>query len=253
MNGGAINKHATECQRLNIGLRDLEVETNQLLGDSTRSSHHIQEVSDLLMRCQAHDMACADWERNLPGYFQFETVAWEAQGSLPDGNFAKAEVYPGRVDAYDDLWVLSVRNMMRCGRLLLATIITRCAAWLSSPEDYRFTREYATAVQLCTNTITDIIASIPYQLGWVSKHSELTKSPSSFGCGEDSAQKGLGGYFAMWHLACVCIQDYTTDSQRAWAHGRLQYIRSGLGVRSADFLSGVCSFSPSASSRVLVS
>lgn len=156
---------------------------------------------------------------------------------MPNGDYTRADVYPGQVDAYQDLWVTSVWNMMQCSRIILASIIVRCAAWTSSPMDYRMTPEYATAARTCAETITDIIASAPYQLGWFSKRRDLLEraNVSTFGCGEDS-QKMLGGYFMTWPLACIYGQDYITDSQRLWVQGRLEYIGTQLGIRYAHML-----------------
>ncbi|PHH81230.1 hypothetical protein CDD83_3636 [Cordyceps sp. RAO-2017] len=236
MNDTVRDENASECQRLNIIIGEIRAEANQLLTTSTRSSDDIERVIAMIKRCQVHDLACVNWAKNLPAYFRWKTVAWEDH--VPNGDYTKAEVYPGRVDAYQDLWVVSVWNMMRCSRIVLASIIVRCAAWISAPVDYRTTPEYATAARTCVDTITDIIASIPYQLGWFSKRNDLLKCAnlSTFGCGEEDAQKGLGGYFVTWPLACIHGQDYITDSQRTWVQGRLEYIGSQLGVRYAHML-----------------
>ncbi|RDA82853.1 hypothetical protein CP532_0951 [Ophiocordyceps camponoti-leonardi (nom. inval.)] len=236
MNDTVRDEHASECQRLNIIIGEIRAEANRLLTTSTRSSDQVDQVIAMIKRCQAHDQTCAGWADDLPDCFRWKTVAWEDK--VPDGDYARADVYPGRVDAYQDLWISSIWNMMRCSRIVLASIIVRCAAWISAPVDYRTTPEYAVAARVCVDTITDIIASIPYQLGWFARRRHLLEraNMSAFGCGEEDAQKGLGGYFVTWPLACVHGQDYTTDSQRAWVQGRLEFIGSHLGVRYAHIL-----------------
>ncbi|PHH67650.1 hypothetical protein CDD82_1244 [Ophiocordyceps australis] len=236
MNDTVRDQNAADCQRLNIIVGGLRAEANELLTLATRSSEYVEKIMDMIKRCQAHDVACASWSDHLPDYFKWKTVAWE--DNVPHGDYKKADVYPGRVDAYQDTWILSVWNMMRCSRLLLASIIVRCAAWLSSPVDYRTTPEYAAAARTCVDTITDIIASVPWQLGWLSKRQDLLErcSLSSFECGQEDAPKGLGGYFLTWPLACIHGQDYLTDSQRTWVQGRLEFIGSRLGVRYAHML-----------------
>ncbi|PFH63046.1 hypothetical protein XA68_10087 [Ophiocordyceps unilateralis] len=236
MNDTVRDEHASKCQRLNIIIGEIRAEANRLLSTSTRSSDQVDNVIAMIKRCQAHDLACANWAKDLPDHFRWKTVAWE--DNVPQDDYSKADVYPGRVDAYQDLWISSIWNMMRCSRIVLASIIVRCAAWISAPVDYRTTPEYAAAARTCVDTITDIIASIPYQLGWFAKRRHLLEKAdmSAFGCGEEDAQKGLGGYFVTWPLACVHGQDYTTDSQRAWVQGRLEYIGSHLGVRYAHIL-----------------
>lgn len=234
------NEYATQCQRLNIHTGELRAEVNRMMTSTNRSPESIELMLGMIRRCQTVDQECVNWARDLPDYFQWKTVAWEDH--VPHGDYMQAEVFPGRVDAYQDLWVASVWNLMRCSRIILASLIVRCAAWVCSPVDYRTTPEYATAARTCVDTITDIIASVPYQLGWFSKRKHLLEklNLSSFGCGEEEAQKGLPGYFLTWPLTCVQGQDYVTDSQRTWVKGRLLFIGNQLGVRYANMLTEVC-------------
>ncbi|KAJ4255036.1 hypothetical protein NW762_009840 [Fusarium torreyae] len=230
------NYYGAECQRLNIRTAELRAESNRLMTTLSRSPENIELLLDIIRRCQILDQQHVAWANQLPDYFRYKSVAWE--DNVPNGDYAMAEVYPGRIDAYQDLWVVSVWNMMRCSRIILASLIVRCAAWVCAPVDYRTTPEYATAARTCHDTITDIIASVPYQLGWFSKRKDLLEQAnlSSFGCGEEDALKGLPGYFLTWPLTCVQGQDYTTDTQRAWVKGRLQFIGNHIGIRYANVL-----------------
>lgn len=239
--GGAVKNHyGSECQRLNVRTAELRSEVNRLMTTLARSPENIELLLDMIRRCQTVDQQHINWARELPEYFRYKSVAWE--DNVPNGNYGLAEVFPGRVDAYQDLWVASVWNLMRCSRIILASLIVRCAAWVCSPVDYRTTPEYATAARTCVDLITDIIASVPYQLGWFSKRKELLERDnlSTFGCGEEDALKGLPGYFLTWPLTCIQGQDYTTDAQRAWTKGRLNYIGNQLGIRYANMLNQVC-------------
>lgn len=236
----AVKDHsAASCQRLNIRVGELRAEVNRLLATLARIPENIELMIDIIRRCQGVDQECIDWSKFLPDYFDWKTVAWE--DNVPNGDYSKAEVYPGRVDAYQDLWVASVWNLMRSSRIILASLIVRCAAWICAPLDYRTTPEYASAARTCVDCITDIIASVPYQLGWFATRKGLLERAnlSSFGCGDEDAQKGLPGYFLTWPLTCVLGQDYATDSQRAWVKGRLVFIGSQLGVRYAHMLTQV--------------
>lgn len=230
------NHYGAECQRLNIRTAELRAESNRLMASLSRGPENIEILLDIIRRCQTLDQQHVAWANSLPEYFHYKAVAWE--DNVPNGNYALAEVFPGRIDAYQDLWVVSVWNLMRCSRIILASLIVRCAAWVCAPVDYRTTPEYATAARTCVDTITDIIASVPYQLGWFSNRRDLLERAnlSAFGCGEEDALKGLPGYFLTWPLTCVQGQDYTTDAQRAWVKGRLQFIGNHLGVRYANVL-----------------
>ncbi|KAG6041834.1 hypothetical protein E4U41_001305 [Claviceps citrina] len=230
------DRHASECQRLCIKVGELRAEANRLLTTAPRSSDNVDIINDIIRRCQAQDQACASWCKNLPDYFQCKTATWE--DNVPNGDYSKAEVYPGRVDVYNDIWVATVWNMLRSSRIILNSIIVRCAAWVCAPVDYRTTPEYANAARTTVDVVTDMISSVPYQLGWFCKRKDLLDRAnlSSFACGEDDSSKGLSGYFMTWPLAFIHSLDYLTDSQRTWVRGRLQYIGHQLGVRYALLL-----------------
>jgi hypothetical protein len=237
---------AAGCQKLNIRTAELRAEVTRMMSTVNRSPENIEVMLDMMRRAQTVDRDIVNWLRDLPEHFRYKTVAWE--DNVPHGDYSKAEVFPGRVDIYQDFWIASVCNMARCSRLILASMIVRCAAWVCSPVDYRTTPEYATAARTCVDTATDIIASVPYHLGWHLKRPEVMQRAnlSAFACGMEDSQKALAGYFLTWPLACVHGQDYTTDAQRAWVGGRLKYIGDVLGVRYAHILAQVstCLSSP---------
>ncbi|OAA49545.1 hypothetical protein NOR_01468 [Metarhizium rileyi] len=236
------DRHASECQRLCIKIGELRGEANRILTSVPRTPDNMEIVIDMIRKCQAQDQACLSWCKNLPDYFQCKTATWE--DNVPNGDYTMAEVYPGRVDVYNDLWVATIWNMLRCGRIILNSIIVRCAAWVCAPVDYRTTPEYANAAGTTVDIVTDVISSVPYQLGWFSKRKGLLERAnlSTFACGEDDSSKGLSGYFMTWPLAFIQSLDYLTDSQRTWVRGRLQYIGSQLGVRYASLLTQMGSF-----------
>ncbi|KAF3763764.1 hypothetical protein M406DRAFT_85177 [Cryphonectria parasitica EP155] len=231
------DESAAECQRINIKTSELRAEILRLMGQMARTPENIELILALIRRAQMVDAECVRWTKNVPDSWRWKSVAWE--DSVPSGDFSRAEVFPGRVDVYRDFYIASVWNLMRVSRLILASIIVRCAAWVCSPVDYRTTPEYATAARTCVDTITDIIASVPYHLGWHLKPERkhlLERQLSGFACGEEDSLKGLAGYFLSWPLGCIQGQDYTTDAQRSWIKGRLRYIADELGVKYAHIL-----------------
>lgn len=232
--------HAAQCQKLNIRVGELRAEVNRLMTTVGRSSEEIELMLDMIRKCQIVDQEFVAWADDLPEVFRWHTVTWEDR--VPGGDYSKADVYPGRVDIYQDLWVVSVINMQRCSRLILASLIVRCAAWVCSPVDYRTTPEYATAARACHEIITDIIASVPYQLGYFHKRKDLHAriALSGFACGDEDTIKGLPGYFLSWPLVCIYGQDYISDTQRTWIRGRLEFIGNHVGVRYAHILKQVC-------------
>ncbi|KAI0190734.1 hypothetical protein EV127DRAFT_79516 [Xylaria flabelliformis] len=229
-----FSKTAVVVQRLMIKSSEIRAEAIRLIDSLTKSPENIELMLDVIRKAQAVDQEVVAWQESLPEDWHLKTVAWE--DSVMNGDCAKAEVFPGRVDVYSDVWIGTVCNSARALRLILQSMSVRCAAWVCAPVDYRTTPEYATAASVCRDAITDIIASVPYFLGWHLRRKEVSHIKTNFGtfpCGEEDTAKGLAGYLITWPLTCVISQDYATDAQRAWVVGRLRKIGNELGVKYA--------------------
>jgi hypothetical protein len=239
INDAVKDEAAASCQRINLKTSELRAEVTRVMTSVARTPENIDLMLAMMRRAQSLDQEVMNWMKSTPETWQYKTVCWEDH--VPNGDYSKADVFPGRVDVYNDFWIASVWNLARTTRLILASVTVRCAAWICSPVDYRTTPEYATAARVCVDMITDILASVPYHLGWHSKRRHLFDNDelSGFACGDDDSMKGLAGYFLTWPLACVNCQDYTTDAQRTWVQGRLRYIGDELGVKYAYILSQV--------------
>lgn len=227
---------ALHCQRLCMQTAELGAEIGGLLVCLLRTKPNMDRIEQMIRRCRKLDQELVDWSASLPDYFRWTTVSWVH--GVPHDEYAKALAFPGRLDAYNDLYVPTLWNMMRCSRCILASKVLRCVAWLRSPGDYRTTPEYAAESRLCIRMIEDIIASVPYQLGQLPFNEEGVEQRrlSTFACGDDKGGKSLSGIFLIWPLACIQSQDFATDSQRAWVKGRLAHIGSQLGIRYAHIL-----------------
>jgi hypothetical protein len=228
--------------KLNLHVAELRHEINIALATYSRNPENFQKVLDLMKRAQAMEQEFQAWKDSIPAEWRPQTVAWVDQ--IPGGEIAKAEVCPGKVDIYDDVWLANTWNHCRVARLFISGSIVRCAAWISSPVDYRTTPEYAQSVRLCVDLVTDIIASIPFQLGWRigSNEALLTLGDNASGLAPNetfNSPKAIAGAFCMWPLFAVNNSDYSSDSQRNWAKGRLLWIAENLGMKHAKILSGV--------------
>ncbi|KAK2616790.1 hypothetical protein QQS21_000167 [Conoideocrella luteorostrata] len=224
--------HAAKSQKLCVRASLLRHETRRLMSMSQMSCSTIL-IKEMIKKCQALDEECVEWSATPPKHFRYTSVAWI--NDIQDGNYAEAEAYIGSVDAYSDLYFSTIWNVLRCARITLYSLIVRCLARLHAPADYRTIPEYEVARRTTIDIVDDLIASVPYQLGWFRKHKTLINplNLSSFICGEDDSLKGVSGQLMNWPLGFVHALDYLTDSQRTWVRGRLEYIGSQLGVRSS--------------------
>lgn len=197
------------------------------------TADNIFPLRKIVQKCRSLEEEILEWGKNLPESYSWKTVAWEYR--VPRGDYSTAEVYPGRIDLYRNIWAASLLNFARTGRIVVTSVMMRCVAFLTWPNDYRTTIEYAAVTKAWSEEMSSIVASVPYLLGWFAKHRELRKdlNLSAYGCGEDDATKALPGFLLIWPLATLEAHDYTTDAQRAWIRGRLAYIGQHLGVRSA--------------------
>ncbi|KGQ02501.1 hypothetical protein BBAD15_g12290 [Beauveria bassiana D1-5] len=230
---------ASDLQRITLQISEIKTEINRLLVSLHHSPENVKKMLQIIRKCQAKNQELLQWCDGIPENYRGKPVTWV--NDLPDGDYTKAEVFPGRVDAFQDLWVTTVWVTMRCSRLVLASMIVRAVAWVYSPIDYRTTPEYATWSNTCAAIITDLCAAIPYQLGWFKTRQELLERSdlTSYCCGDEAEVKGLSGYFVTWPLSCIITQDYSTVGQREWANGRLEYIASDLGVGYAKMLTHI--------------
>jgi hypothetical protein len=231
---------ATFVTKLCLTICELRFEINAALSTYPRTPEYFHEVQNLMRRAQAMEQEYIEWEARVPDEWRAHTVAWVDQ--IPGGDISKAEVCPGKVDMYPDLWTAQLWNSARVARLFVSGVIVRCAAWICSPVDYRTTPEYAQAVRLCGDIVTDIIASIPYFLGWNAHQPGSPRSgeASEFDSwGLSGPPRAIGGFFTIWPLFTVTNTDFVADSQRAWAKGRMMYVSDVLGLNHAKVLSRV--------------
>lgn len=233
---------AQEVTSLNLRTTELRAKINGVLIRSTRSPESRSQILKLMQQARNMVTEFDAWADSIPDLWKIRTVAW--MPTVAENELETAAVYPGRVDFFDDIWVASVWNVARVSRLFLSGIIVRCAAWVCAPNDYRTTPEYAREARFSANIVEDIIATVPYHLGWkVDDHDALMSRPnmSGFACGDDNevGGKGLSAHFLVWPLFSAACSDFTTDVQRRWIMGRLRHIAGTMGINQADVLSHV--------------
>ncbi|RAL64723.1 hypothetical protein DID88_001754 [Monilinia fructigena] len=218
--------------KLNLEVAELRGDLNRILMSHPRSAETDVLVSEIMHRAFEMEQEYQRWEETQTK----ETVAWV--DNIPGGDITKADVCPGRVDLYPDVFSCSAWNVARVSRIFIAAIVIRCAAWLCYPVDYRTTPEYAQMSRMGQEMICDIIASVPFMFGWHLDSEGRLKPGDVTGGGEDAmGVKALGGAYMIWPLLSISCSDFTTDSQRLWIKGRFKFISDVMGLNQAKVVS----------------
>ncbi|KAH6614770.1 hypothetical protein B0J18DRAFT_374452 [Chaetomium sp. MPI-SDFR-AT-0129] len=242
MRDAVIDPTGSACQRLCLEAGEVRSTATRLMTGITRTPDNIRRAQDLVRRSYQLDQAMTHWMASVPESWRARTLCWQCSDpssvSSDGKDYSLAEVFPGGVDLYPDIWVAGLWNQLRAARLALMSIIVRTLAWVNFPGDYRTMPQFASAARLCIDIIADILASVPCCLGWHLKRKDLWPQdmPVEVSGGDGSVSKGLAGYFLAFPLACVLTQDYTTDAQRTYIRGRLRHIGDVLGVKYAHIL-----------------
>ncbi|TGO42094.1 hypothetical protein BHYA_0012g00080 [Botrytis hyacinthi] len=222
---------AAFVNRLNLQVAELRGDLNRILMSHPRSPETTELVTEIMHRALGLEQEYQRWEETQTK----QTVAWV--DNIPGGDFTKADVCPGRVDLYPDVFACSAWNFSRVSRIFIAAIVIRCAAWTCYPVDYRTTPEYAQMSRMGQEMICDIIASIPFMFGWHLDAEGRLKPGDPMSGNDATGVKALGGAYAIWPLLSVSCSDFTTDSQRLWIKGRLKFISEVMGLNQAKVVS----------------
>ncbi|KAK3321233.1 hypothetical protein B0T19DRAFT_262254 [Cercophora scortea] len=249
MQGGDTDSLPATCQLFSLKTGELRAEVARLMTGISRTEESIKIMLEMSQRVRSLDHDIATWLDSIPPESSPRTLCWmwDDEFNLSRGtkSYGEVAVFPGRVDIYPDLVTANTWNIARVARLLLASLSIRITAWASSPMGYHNTTEYMTSQRISEGAITDIIASVPYHLGWHTKQRmrgmfhDSTSEHSGFACGEDVPIKALPGLFLIWSLTCIKNFDLSTEEQRAWAKGRLKFIEEQVGLKYARIVNDV--------------
>lgn len=228
-------------QRFSLEISEIRAEVTKQMAILPRHGYGMDLMLEMLRKTQDLDRKIANYLDTLPAHCRYDTICFE---DYVEGSLMHAPVFPGRVDRYQDLVTAATWNGMRAARIILGSLTIRVAAWICSPADYRLTPEYATAVRLININISDIISSVPFILSTYTKGQRAYHgvNAGSFLCGADAQAKMVGGLMASWPLSTVRCCDFSTDEQREWAIGRLNFIAHELGMKYANSLADVSIF-----------
>lgn len=217
-----------------VEIAHLRYSIEKLLRNTPYTPDKRHNVMVLMQQCQRLERELDDWHTTFSKTYKYWAATWV--GKPPAGQtLDQVEAYPGPVFVFDDLYSCTILISLWTMRLLMQWHIIRCAAWIKHPDDYRTTLEYENGFRVGVELVSNIVASVPYQLGWFNtrKHLLGTTELPSFACGEDFHSKGLGSEHISLMLGILSISDFATPRQRAWAKGRLRYIYTTHGLYHA--------------------
>lgn len=209
---------ASGMTELTMKLIALRSDCNRIMAAEGRRNDpaNAEKVLNLLARAQAAKQAFLIWTSTQTDMWSFGPTA--VIETLPPGtNLLESEVFPGRVDVYHELWIASVWNMARTTGLMFSLVTVRCAAWLNPQVDFRTLLEYIEASRFDRKIVVDMIASVPFLLGWHKRQSrkdfpvppeelqsQIGYTLSGYACGDDCLQGRNPNTARPWEVISVC-------------------------------------------------
>lgn len=208
-------------------LDDLLLGLNLLRTKSEASYESIDFIA-LKNESIALDRRFADWQESRAAEFK-PTIAGHIIWSQYELETAVG-CWPGKVDAYFDLFVAGVWNVFRAARLLLLALIIRLSDAIQD-KDSRTDH-----VHTANGIAKDIIASIPYHLAdnlqiflnAVPTETEITNPGRS-----------LGGLLLIHPLYVTSQIPFLPENMREYMRRCLIWIGSNMGLGQADLLAKV--------------
>lgn len=189
---------------------------------------------EFLKRAEELERQYRDWYEDQATSWGPTSAAWVERDDTMD--LARAEAFPGRIEAYSDLIAAYRYNVARSSQILIWTSILRAVAWLGYPGDYRIIPRYSNARHRCVELIEGIIASIPYFLGWKDAPEGDFQGVAQSACGSSTRLTGVSSFFISWPIFVAATSDFATPDQRTFVKGRLTHIAEDLGVNQAHRL-----------------
>ena len=208
----------TSTQKLCVGVASLSAKATALLGPSGHKEE--VEVEVMLKRCQAHDRACkARWEE----------LSKSTQGISSNNT---------------DPWLLMLLNMLTCARILLNSIIMRCATWNYKVPNYQTSEEYDGACSALAEIILHSAKVNEQQLCWAEEaQSSFAELDVQLQPGRDSSRCAINKWIEdnrnLWEekplvglqpLAVIWSLECLNDDQKIAIDTQLQRI---VGIRGA--------------------
>lgn len=188
------------------------------------------KVLQLLVEAEALDSRLEKWQGSLPDVWRSGSVA-SLSGLNEDPEVA--EVWPGLIHVYDNLFIASVVNNYRSIRIFAHSIIVRCLDWLAAANKLGAeSADYDQSFYILQKMTDDICSSVPYHLGY-----RLSEKTSSSRASQEKAAGAIGGYLLIYPLFVASCIDCVPEKQNKWIRGRMRALALNYGLNQAAQLS----------------
>ena len=208
----------------------------------------ISDPQDILSRALELEQTALSVFDNSPSVYYYETVYTDADPGI---------IFACCYHVYQDYMAATVWNGVRTIRMMLQEIIRHAIEKLRSctPSrsiDDQYTAQYQTSTRILYQLQSEVIASVPQHLGYVSKNSNSRAAPShnflwshfnyrasnpfhSFDKTPDESPmiRAMGGYPLPWALYLVGAVDVATRPVQDWVIRTLHEIGRSMGVQQA--------------------
>jgi hypothetical protein len=217
------------------------------------------KVIDLMGHAKVLDQLLAGWAFDTPTSWKPRVVG-TVEGEME--NPQEAEVWPGNLESYSDLWVAAIWNQWRSMRIVLQSIVVNCCERLFQPTQLHRVPEYQHAASVLAAMVDAVCASVPYHMGhpmpafdeWETALAErmdgVTRDDADLPkhrpdpSNTDRSVKALGAYYLMWPMYMACSVITISQAQRQWLQGRLRHIGKQYAAGQANVLANLHAYLP---------
>lgn len=225
--------YVSRVATLTITCSEIRMQVDRALTSGQRDPRKIQTVLDLLRKAQTISKKLIALNQPQNAVWRVETAPRDGYGS--PGSEKEADLALGVRYKFHNLYACMIYCINWTSHLFLTTCIFRCMAWLVSPDEWRFGREYEAAVEVTKRRVADICATLPYACSW----NGYNTGYSDFVCGEaspESPSKGVAGMCIYRPAFTAMMSDYATFEQREFLESRLRFLADGVGIKQAGVL-----------------
>ncbi|KAF2835070.1 hypothetical protein M501DRAFT_989255 [Patellaria atrata CBS 101060] len=218
---------ANRLTLISMSLPKIRTKAHTLLGQPKTDST-LASVLELIELAQKVDRDLDDWFRNVPPSWGHRTISVCHNTAAED--IAQAEEWPGPIHTYEDIFIASIVNDHRVGRICCQSVLVAAAAWLAPKAAVTADPMGQAASYQVQQLVDDICASVPFHMKYHYQADALLSNH------DQGAAEAMGAYLLVWPLY-VCLNVPTLEErQRLWLRGRMTFVGKEFGLNQAQVL-----------------